>query len=109
MMSFGSFSRIGDAPCQFSFTERHCSTRIRMFRKGNIGQDNKHSDSSTPKRSPYSRQVFDNLLFNAMRYMGVKSNLIIKFLVKDKSNFVFTRISYNGVGIPSELQGRVFA
>ena len=54
------------------------------------------------------RRVIDNILVNAIRHMGDRPDPIIKVEVRDLRGSVLTRISDNGVGIPSEHLGKIF-
>lgn len=54
------------------------------------------------------RQVIDNILGNAIRYMGEKPDPIIRVHVEEQDGFVLTRISDNGVGIPEQYRERIF-
>ncbi len=54
------------------------------------------------------RQVVDNLLLNAVRYMGDGPDPVIKIQVRDHRRSVITIISDNGVGIPAEHIGKIF-
>ncbi len=53
-------------------------------------------------------QVLDNLLVNAIRYIGNRSDPEIAIRVADDQGFYVTSISDNGVGIPQEYHDRIF-
>ncbi len=53
-------------------------------------------------------QVLDNLLINAIRYIGNRSDPAIAIRVADDQGFYVTSISDNGVGIPQEYHDRIF-
>jgi PAS domain S-box-containing protein len=53
-------------------------------------------------------QVLDNLVVNAVRYMGQRPDPVINIqVVKDESGII-TRVSDNGIGIPVEFQKKIF-
>ena len=54
------------------------------------------------------RRVIDNILVNTIRHMGDRPDPMIKVEVRDLRGSVLTRISDNGVGIPSEHLGKIF-
>ena len=54
------------------------------------------------------RRVIDNILVNAIRHMGDRPDPMIKIEVRDLRGSVLTRMSDNGVGIPSEHLGKIF-
>jgi signal transduction histidine kinase len=54
------------------------------------------------------RQVIDNILVNAIRYMGDRPDPMINIEVHDRTGEVLTVISDNGVGIPAEHLGKLF-
>jgi PAS domain S-box-containing protein len=53
-------------------------------------------------------QVLDNLLVNAVRYMGQKPDPTISIQVIADKSVITTRVSDNGVGIPDKLQEKIF-
>jgi signal transduction histidine kinase len=53
-------------------------------------------------------QVLDNLLVNAIRYMGPASNPAIHINAYEEGIFVVIRVSDNGRGIAKEFQKRIF-
>ncbi|HMK37095.1 MAG TPA: PAS domain-containing sensor histidine kinase [Desulfomonilaceae bacterium] len=53
-------------------------------------------------------QVVDNLLLNAVRHMGRKSDPTIHVTVVQEKDAVVTKISDNGVGIPADVQKKIF-
>jgi|GEM_PF-593478 PAS domain S-box-containing protein len=53
-------------------------------------------------------QVVDNLLANAIKYMGEKADPQIAVDVFEHRNSFLTRISDNGVGIPREYHSKIF-
>lgn len=54
------------------------------------------------------KQVFDNLLTNAVRYMGDKPGPRISIRLRDDVGTVTAAVCDNGVGIPDEYHTRVF-
>ncbi|MEW6348135.1 MAG: PAS domain S-box protein [Thermodesulfobacteriota bacterium] len=54
------------------------------------------------------RQVVDNLVVNAIRHMGRRSDPTIRVRVVVNGAHVVTSVSDNGVGIPVEFRGKVF-
>jgi PAS domain S-box-containing protein len=53
-------------------------------------------------------QVLDNLLVNAVRYMGQRPDPTVSIQVMKDGDAILTRVCDNGVGIPDELQGKIF-
>lgn len=53
-------------------------------------------------------EVLDNLLGNALNYMGDGPGLRIQVSFRDSAESVFVSFSDNGIGIPAEYQERVF-
>ncbi len=53
-------------------------------------------------------QVLDNLLVNAIRYIGNRSDPAIAIRVADDQGSWVTSVSDNGVGIPQEYHDRIF-
>jgi len=53
-------------------------------------------------------QVLDNLLGNAIRHMGEKSDAEIRIQVADGEDCICTSVCDNGIGIPREYQNRIF-
>jgi PAS domain S-box-containing protein len=53
-------------------------------------------------------QVLDNLLINAIRYIGSRSDPAIAIRVADEQGFCVTSVSDNGVGIPQKYHDRIF-
>jgi len=53
-------------------------------------------------------QVLDNLLINAIRYMGDRSEPLIKIQVAEEQGFYVTSVSDNGKGIPQEYHESIF-
>ncbi len=53
-------------------------------------------------------QVLDNLLVNAIRYIGNRSDPAIAIRVADEQGFYIISVSDNGVGIPQEYHDRIF-
>jgi len=53
-------------------------------------------------------QVLDNLLVNAIRYIGHRSDPTIAIRVADEHGFCVTSVSDNGVGIQQEYHDRIF-
>lgn len=53
-------------------------------------------------------QVVDNLLSNAIRHMGNNSHPRITIDVHEERDMIVTRLSDNGIGIPSQFQDRIF-
>ena len=54
------------------------------------------------------RQVIDNILLNAVRYMGNVSEPTITVRVRNEHTTIITTISDNGIGIPPEHLGKIF-
>jgi len=53
-------------------------------------------------------QVLDNLLANAIRHMGERSEAEIRIQVTDGEGCICTSVCDNGIGIPLEYQNRIF-
>ena len=53
-------------------------------------------------------QVLDNLLVNAIRYIGNRSDPTIAIRVANGQGFWVTSVSDNGVGIPQEYHDKIF-
>ncbi len=66
------------------------------------------SDSTVTADKRRIKQVFDNLVSNAWRYMGDVSDPTICIKIMDDDLFVTATVCDNGVGIPKEYQKRVF-
>ncbi len=54
------------------------------------------------------KQVFDNLLTNALRHMGSVVNPTISITIADRGDLLTTTVSDNGVGIPAEFRETIF-
>ena len=54
------------------------------------------------------KQVFDNLLTNALRHMGNVPNPVISITIAQRGKLVVTSVSDNGVGIPPEWRETIF-
>jgi len=54
------------------------------------------------------KQVFDNLLTNALRHMGNVPNPTISITIAERGNLLVTRVSDTGVGIPAEYRATIF-
>jgi signal transduction histidine kinase len=52
--------------------------------------------------------VLDNLLGNAIRHMGERSDAEIRIQVENEEDCICTSVSDNGIGIPLEYQSRIF-
>lgn len=53
------------------------------------------------------RQVFDNLLGNALKFMPKENGLIEIDMKREKDNLVFS-VKDNGLGIPMDKQSQIF-
>jgi len=53
-------------------------------------------------------QVLDNLLINAIRYLGRNPNPAVNIQVANEQAFCVTSVSDNGLGIPLEFQSKIF-
>ncbi len=67
-------------------------------------------ESSIPALGDRARicQVLDNLLVNAIRYIGNKPDPTIAIRVANEQGFWVTSVSDNGAGIPKEYHDRIF-
>jgi PAS domain S-box-containing protein len=54
------------------------------------------------------QQVFGNLIGNALKHMGKVENPAIRIEASQEGRMVTFSVSDNGVGIPSDLHGRIF-
>ncbi|WP_272913414.1 PAS domain S-box protein [Desulfomonile tiedjei] len=66
------------------------------------------SDSTVTADKRRIKQVFDNLVSNAWRYMGDVLEPTICIKIRDDGLFVTAMVCDNGIGIPQEYQKRVF-
>jgi signal transduction histidine kinase len=55
------------------------------------------------------REVFENLISNAIKYMGNQPNPLIEIGTRDAANESIIFIKDNGIGIEERYQSRVFA
>lgn len=51
-------------------------------------------------------QVYNNLIFNAVKFSNVRGE--IKIVVKEKGNYIFSAITDNGIGIPQDEHKKIF-
>jgi PAS domain S-box-containing protein len=54
------------------------------------------------------RQVLDNLVINAVRHMGETNHPMIRIQVLSDQDHVVTKVSDNGVGIPTQYLDKIF-
>lgn len=54
------------------------------------------------------QQVLDNLVINSVRHMGEKDHPMIRIQVLNDQDFVVTRVTDNGVGIPAQYLDKIF-
>ena len=54
------------------------------------------------------KQVFDNLVTNALRHMGNEPDPTISITIAEKGELLVTTVSDNGVGIPAECRETIF-
>ncbi len=57
----------------------------------------------------YLRQVFDNLMSNAIKFLGNQASPLIQISYERRGELVYFTMSDNGSGIPPEHRERVFA
>lgn len=70
-----------------------------------------HLEESLPEVFGDKQQivrVLDNLLTNAIRYMGRRSDPLIRIRCRTKTSFVLVSVTDNGIGIPPELHSKIF-
>jgi PAS domain S-box-containing protein len=54
------------------------------------------------------RQVLDNLVRNAVKHMGETTHPVIRIEVRSDQDYVVTKVSDNGVGIPAQFLDKIF-
>jgi two-component system sensor kinase FixL len=54
------------------------------------------------------RQVVDNLVRNAVKHMGETTHPVIRIEVRSDQDYVVTKVSDNGVGIPAQFLDKIF-
>jgi signal transduction histidine kinase len=91
---------LNDVLSQYKEAAQEKNIRIRTYARDNVSPVNGDRDRI--------RQVLDNLLANAFRYMGSRDYPAVSVTIGDQGDHVVVHISDNGTGIPPECQNKVF-
>ncbi|MBN1385082.1 MAG: GAF domain-containing protein [Elusimicrobia bacterium] len=88
--------------------KKSIETSMGQIREKNIEIKVDIDKDALPVEGDSSRllQVFNNLIFNAIKFS--KKDGHIKIVVKDKGNYIFSAITDSGVGIPKEEHKKIF-